>query len=56
MNSSHRTNLLASKRTFKQYGENGTWVCDLLPYTGKIVDDLCIVKTCKTELFNPRAR
>ncbi len=52
MNSSHRTNLLGSKRTFKQYGENGTWLSDLLPHTGKIVDELAIVKTCQTELFN----
>ena len=52
MNSSHRTNLLGSKRTFKQYGENGTWVSDLLPHSGKIVDELAIVKTCQTELFN----
>ena len=52
MNSSHRTNLLGPKRAFSQYGENGTWVSDLLPHTGSIVDDLTIVKTCQTELFN----
>ncbi len=52
MNSSHRTNLLGSKRTFQRYGENGTWVSDLLPHTGSIVDELAIVKTCQTELFN----
>ena len=52
MNSSHRINLLGSKRPFKQYGENGTWVSDLLPWTAKIVDEICLVKTCKTELFN----
>ena len=52
MDSSHRRNLLGSKRTFQQHGENGTWVSDLLPWTGKIVDELSIVKTCKTELFN----
>lgn len=52
MDSSHQVNLLGSKRTFQQHGENGTWVSDLLPWTAKIVDELCIVKTCKTELFN----
>lgn len=52
MDSSHRTNLLGPKRTFDQYGENGTWVSDLLPHTGQIVDDLTIIKTCQTELFN----
>ena len=52
MDSSHRNNLLASKRSFRQYGQSGTWVSDLLPYTASIVDDITLVKTCKTELFN----
>ncbi len=52
MNSSHRSNLLASKRTFQKHGQAGTWVCDLLPWTASIVDELSIVTTCKTELFN----
>ncbi|PWJ58719.1 uncharacterized protein DUF1501 [Dyadobacter jejuensis] len=37
---------------FKQYGQNGTWVSDLLPYTAKIVDELCIVKSMYTEAIN----
>ncbi|MCA9135492.1 MAG: DUF1501 domain-containing protein [Planctomycetales bacterium] len=52
MNSSHRSNLLGSTRTFQRYGNNGTWVSDLLPHTAGIVDELSIVKTCKTDLFN----
>ncbi|MBL8819527.1 MAG: DUF1501 domain-containing protein [Planctomyces sp.] len=52
MNSSHRINLLGPKRTFRQHGESGAWVSDLLPQTASMVDDLCIVKTCKTDLFN----
>jgi hypothetical protein len=52
MDSSHRNDLLGSKRTFQQYGNCGAWVSDLLPYTGEIVDELSIVTTCKTELFN----
>ncbi|MEM1069736.1 MAG: DUF1501 domain-containing protein [Planctomycetota bacterium] len=52
MNSSHRSNLLAAKRSFEQHGESGAWVCDLLPWTAKIVDEISIVKTCKAELFN----
>ena len=52
MNSSHRTTLLGPKRKFAQQGQNGTWVSDLLPYTGSIVDELSIIKTCQTELFN----
>jgi hypothetical protein len=52
MDSSHRTNLLGTTRTFDQHGENGTWVSDLLPHTAKIIDQLTFIKTCKTDLFN----
>jgi hypothetical protein len=52
MDSSHRINLLGPKRSFAQYGSNGAWVSDLLPYTAKIVDQLTLVRTCKTDLFN----
>jgi hypothetical protein len=39
-------------RDFKQYGESGRWVSDLMPYTGKISDDLCFVKTMHTDHVN----
>ncbi|MBI5802744.1 MAG: DUF1501 domain-containing protein [Verrucomicrobia bacterium] len=52
MDSSHRRNLLGSKRAFKQHGGNGAWVSDLLPWTAGIVDEISLVTTCKTELFN----
>ena len=38
--------------TFKQHGESGAWVSDLLPYTSTIVDDLCFVKSLHTEAIN----
>ena len=37
---------------FQQYGSNGTWVSDLMPFTGKIVDELCMVKSMYTEAIN----
>ncbi len=52
MDSSHRINLLGSRRSFQQYGQNGAWVSDLLPHTAKIVDELTFIRTCKTDLFN----
>ena len=52
MNSSHRTDLLATRRSFAQHGENGTWVSDLLPHTASMIDELTLVTTCKTDLFN----
>ena len=52
MDSSHRTNLLGSRRTFQQYGESGAFVSDLLPWTSEIVDEISIVKTLQADLFN----
>jgi len=42
-------NLLATKRTWKQYGETGAWVSDLLPNIAKQVDDIAFLKGSKTE-------
>lgn len=44
--------LVQSFTPFKQYGQNGAWVSDLLPHTAKIVDDLCIVRSMYTEAIN----
>ena len=37
---------------FKRYGETGTWVSELLPYTGRMVDDLAIIKSTNTDAIN----
>ncbi|HYO81105.1 MAG TPA: DUF1501 domain-containing protein [Bryobacteraceae bacterium] len=37
---------------FKQYGQAGVWVSELLPHTAKIVDDLAIVRTVHTDAIN----
>ncbi len=52
MDSSHRSDLLGTKTKFRQYGQSGAWVGEMLPHTAGIVDDITIVKTCKTDLFN----
>lgn len=52
MDSSHRITLLAGKRPFKQHGQTGSWVSDLMPNTARIVDQLTFIKTMKTDLFN----
>jgi hypothetical protein len=41
-----------SKYSFAQHGKSGTWLCDLLPYTAKVVDELCVVKSLYTEAIN----
>ncbi len=37
---------------FKQYGQNDQWVSDFLPWTAKMIDDLCVVKSMVTEQIN----
>lgn len=41
-----------SKYKFAQYGKNGTWVSELLPWTAKVVDELALIKTVWTEAIN----
>ncbi len=44
--------LVGSPFEFKQHGESGTWMSDLLPYTSKIADDICVIKSMYTEAIN----
>ncbi|MCH7226500.1 DUF1501 domain-containing protein [Haloferula sp. A504] len=44
--------LVGSPFEFKQHGESGAWVSDLLPYTAKVADELCFVKSMYTEAIN----
>lgn len=37
---------------FKQHGQTGTWVSELLPHTAKIIDELALIKTVHTEAIN----
>ena len=37
---------------FKQCGDCGAWMSDLLPHTAQVVDDLCIVRSMHTEAIN----
>lgn len=37
---------------FDQHGQSGAWMSELLPYTSKVVDELCIVKSMYTEAIN----
>ena len=44
--------LVGSLFPFQQHGQGGAWISDLLPYTAKIADELCIVKSMYTEAIN----
>jgi uncharacterized protein (DUF1501 family) len=41
-----------SKFTFRQHGQCGRWVSELLPHTAKIADDIALVKTVHTNAIN----
>jgi hypothetical protein len=41
-----------SKYQFAQHGKNGMWVTELLPYTAKMVDELCFVRSMHTDAIN----
>ena len=44
--------LLGPKYSFAKHGECGAELSELLPHTAKVVDDLCIVRSMKTDAFN----
>ena len=37
---------------FQQYGQSGAWLSEVLPYTGKVADRLCIIRALQTEAIN----
>ena len=44
--------LMASKRTWKQYGESGMWVSDWYSNIGPHVDDMTIIRSCWADGLN----
>jgi len=45
-------NLMQSPFSFRQYGQNGTWVSELFPKLGAMVDDLCIIRSMTSDIPN----
>ncbi len=44
--------LAGSIFNFKQYGQSRAWVSEIMPYTSKVVDELCFIKSLHTEAIN----
>ncbi len=44
--------LAGAQFEFRQHGECGAWVSELLPHTAGIVDKLCFIKSMHTEAIN----
>jgi hypothetical protein len=37
---------------FRQYGQSGAWLSELLPHTSRVVDELCFIRSMHTEAIN----
>lgn len=44
--------LVGSPFQFKQHGQSGAWISDLLPHIAQISDELCFIKSMYTDAIN----
>lgn len=44
--------ILPAIKPFKQYGQTGKWLSEMLPHIGGIVDELCMVHSMHTDAVN----
>jgi len=44
--------LLGTARKFRKFGESGMELSEIIPHTGSIADDICLVRSMKTDVFN----
>jgi hypothetical protein len=44
--------LLGTRRTFRRWGESGAEISTLLPHLGSVADDIAIIRSMKTDVFN----
>lgn len=44
--------VVAPKFTFRQAGQAGTWISELLPHTAKVIDEICLIRSMHTEAIN----
>ncbi|AIE83386.1 DUF1501 domain-containing protein [Fimbriimonas ginsengisoli] len=44
--------ILPAIKPFRQYGQSGMWLSEMIPHTGSIADDICLVKSMHTDAVN----
>ena len=44
--------VIAPKFAFRQVGEAGVWLSELLPHTAKVMDEICLIRSMHTEAIN----
>ncbi len=42
----------APQHAFKKYGRSGQEICEILPQIGSVADEICIIRSMKTEAIN----
>ena len=52
MTQSQRQLVLPGITGFHRHGKSGQWLCDFLPHTGSIADDICIIRSMHTDAIN----
>jgi uncharacterized protein (DUF1501 family) len=48
----NKSTLMGTRRKFKQHGQSGAWVSECFPHMSQIVDDVTLVQTVATDVFN----
>jgi hypothetical protein len=43
---------LGPRFKFAQHGQSGAWISEVMPHLAKVADDLCILRSVKTDQFN----
>jgi len=44
--------VIAPKFSFRQCGQTGAWLSELLPHTAEVVDEICLIRSTWTEAIN----
>jgi len=44
--------ILAGQFNFRQYGQSGQWISELLPEFASVADKACVIRTMQTDQFN----
>ncbi len=52
MTASQKLTIQPSHFKFKQHGQSGAWMSELLPHVSTLADDICFIKTMHTEAIN----
>ena len=52
MTQNQRQLLLPGIAPFRRHGRSGAWLCDFLPHTGAVADELCFIRSMHTEAIN----